>query len=80
MSFTSTVKNEVSKLEINEIEKIAELSAILANGAVLENNIIKITTENASVSRRIFSLIKDIYKVIPNIIVRRSLNFNKKYL
>ena len=80
MSFTSTVKNEVSKLEINEIEKIAELSAILANGAVLENNNIKITTENASVSRRIFSLIKDIYKVIPNIIVRRSLNFNKKYL
>ena len=80
MSFTSTVKNEVSKLEINEIEKIAELSAILSNGAVLEDNNIKITTENASVSRRIFSLIKDIYKVIPNIIVRRSLNFNKKYL
>ena len=80
MSFTSTVKNEVSKLELNEIEKIAELSAILSNGAVLENNNIKITTENASVSRRIFSLIKDIYKVIPNIIVRRSLNFNKKYL
>ena len=80
MSFTATVKNEVSKLEINEIEKIAELSAILSNGAVLENNNIKITTENASVSRRIFSLIKDIYKVIPNIIVRRSLNFNKKYL
>ena len=80
MSFTSTVKNEVSKLELNEIEKIAELSAILSNGAISENNNIKITTENASVSRRIFSLIKDIYKVIPNIIVRRSLNFNKKYL
>ena len=80
MSFTSTVKNEVSKLEINEIEKIAELSAILSNGAVIENNTIKITTENASVSRKIFSLIKDIYKIIPNIIVRRSLNFNKKYL
>ena len=26
MSFTSTVKNEVSKLEINEIEKIADLA------------------------------------------------------
>ena len=80
MSFTSTVKNEVSKLEINNIEKIAELSAILANNAILEDNIIKITTENASVSRRIFNLIKDLYHVIPNIIVRRSLNFNKKYL
>ena len=80
MSFTSTVKNEVSKLEINNVEKIAELEAILANGAILEDNIIKITTENASVSRRIFNLIKDIYHIIPNIIVRRSLNFNKKYL
>ena len=80
MSFTSAVKNEVSKLEINNIEKIAELNAILANNAILEDNIIKITTENASVSRRIFNLIKDLYHVIPNIIVRRSLNFNKKYL
>lgn len=80
MSFTSTVKNEVSKLEINNVEKIAELEAILANGAILEDNIIKITTENASVSRRIFNLIKDIYHIIPNIIVRRSINFNKKYL
>ena len=80
MSFTSTVKNEVSKLEINNVEKIAELEAILANGAILEENIIKITTENASVSRRIFNLIKDIYHIIPNIIVRRSLNFSKKYL
>ncbi len=80
MSFTSNVKNEVSKLEINEIEKIAELAAILANGAIEEENKIKITTENASVSRRIYSLIKDIYKIIPNIVVRRSLNFSKKYL
>ena len=80
MSFTSTVKNEVSKLEINNVEKIAELEAILANGSILEDNIIKITTENASVSRRIFNLIKDIHHIIPNIIVRRSLNFNKKYL
>ena len=80
MSFTATVKNEVSKLEINEVEKIAELSAIFSKGAIVENDNIKITTENASVSRRIFSLIKDIYKIIPNIIVRRSLNFNKKYM
>lgn len=80
MSFTSTVKNEVSKLEINYVEKIAELDAILANSVEEEDNIIKITTENASVSRRIFNLIKDIHHIIPNIIVRRSLNFNKKYL
>ena len=31
MSFTSVVKNEISKLEILELEKISELSAIVQN-------------------------------------------------
>ena len=80
MSFTGIVKNEVSKIDSNEFEKIAELNAILTNGAVIDNDIIKITTENASVARRIYNLIKDIYKFIPNIIVRKSLKFNKKLI
>ena len=80
MSFTGIVKNEVSKIDSNEFEKIAELNAILTNGAVIDNDIIKITTENASVARRIYNLIKDIYKFIPNIIVRKSLKINKKLI
>ena len=43
MSFTSTVKNEVSKIEINKLEKIAELSAIISNSATIDNDI-KIVT------------------------------------
>ena len=39
MSFTSIVKNEVSKLETNELEKIAELSAIISNGAIIDKEI-----------------------------------------
>ena len=70
MSFTSVVKNEVSKLEINEIEKIAELSAIISNGVII-NKEIKITTENASIARRIYNLIKDLYQINPLITVRR---------
>ena len=57
MSFTSIVKNEVSKLELEEIEKITELSALIKNTSVITNNI-KIVTENASVARRIFTLIR----------------------
>ena len=64
MSFTGIVKNEVSKIDSNEFEKIAELNAILTNGAVIDNDIIKITTENASVARRIYNLIKDIYRFV----------------
>lgn len=80
MSFTSVVKNEVSKLETIETENIAELSAIIRNiGQQLEDKI-KITTENASVARRIFNLIKEVYHTTPKITVRRGYNFNKNYI
>lgn len=70
MSFTSIVKNEVSKLETNELEKIAELSAIISNGAIIDKEI-KITTENASIARRIYNLAKDLYQINPLITIRR---------
>lgn len=76
MSFTSIVKSEVSKVEINELEKIAELSAILSTGAIIEKDI-KITTENASVARRIFNLIKDLYQINCLITVRKGINNQK---
>lgn len=79
MSFTSTVKNEVSKLDINEIDSITELSAIIKNTAVISNSI-TITTENASVARRIFSLVKDLFNYVSKITVRRGYNFNKNYI
>jgi DNA-binding transcriptional regulator WhiA len=47
MSYTSIVKNEVSKLDMVETENISELSAIIRNiGQIGEN--IKISSENAS--------------------------------
>ena len=39
MSFTSQVKNEISKLEIDEIEAITELSAILKNTSIIDKEI-----------------------------------------
>lgn len=79
MSFTSIVKNEISKLENVEAENISELSAIFRNIANIDNNI-KITTENASVARRIFLLIKETFFITPKIIVRKGYNFNKNYI
>lgn len=79
MSYTSIVKNEVSKLDMEETENIAELSAIVRNiGHISEN--IKIMSENVSVARRIFILIKELYHFNPKIIVRRGYNFNKNYI
>lgn len=75
MSFTSTIKDEVTRLEGNKLEYIAELSCILRNNAKIDEDII-ITVENNAVARRIFKLIKSIYDVTPAITVRKRYNFN----
>ncbi len=75
MSFTSTVKNEVSKLETIDSENISELSAIVRNISTFKDSL-KITTENASVARRIYELLKDTYDIHPKVSVRRGYNFH----
>ncbi len=79
MSFTSNVKNEISKLEITDIDVIAELSALLKTTSTISDKI-KVSTENASVARRIFNLVKRKYQVTPKITIRRGFNFNKSYI
>lgn len=80
MSFTSIVKNELSKLELNKLEAITELSAILKNNALIYKDAIKITTENSSVARHVFNLIKELYNINAKIIVRRGYNYQKNYI
>ena len=79
MSFTSIVKNEASKIELEESEKITELSALIFNLGRFNDDLV-ISTENASVARRIYNLVKEIYDVSPKITVRRGYNFKKSYL
>ena len=63
MSFTSNIKNEIATIQYGESENIAELSAILNIGAKIEDDKFEIFTENVSVARRIYTLIKDTYHV-----------------
>lgn len=79
MSFTSIVKNELSKLEIDKIDAISELSAIVRNN-VISSKFIKISTENASVARHIYKLFKDIYNISLKITVRQGYNYTKNYM
>ena len=79
MSFTSTVKNEVSKLDVMETERIAILSAILINSEFSKEKI-RISTENASVARLVFSLIKDLFSEYAKITVRQGYNYNKNLI
>ena len=79
MSFTSIVKNEVSKLDTQETESIALLSAILINSEITKDKI-KISTENSSVARLLFSLIKDNFNEYPKITIRKGYNYNKNLI
>ena len=72
MSFTATVKEEVSRLETTKLENISELSAIVRNTSIISNDNISIVLENNSVARRTFKLIKDIYNITPSITVRNK--------
>ena len=79
MSFTGIVKNEATKLEQSKNEKISEISAIIQN-ATLSKETIKITTENASVARLVFRILKELYQINAKIIVRKGYNYSKNYL
>ncbi len=79
MSFTGEIKTELSKLNLDRLEAISQLSGILRNSMTLYNGI-KITTENSSVARCVFNLVKNIYGVNALITVRHGYNYNKHYL
>ena len=76
MSFTSEVKEEVTKLDLDNADKISELSGIMQNNY----NEIKIQTESNSVARRVYSLIKDLFNVSAKVTLRRGYTYNKKIL
>lgn len=77
MSFSTNIKNEISNIMYSKAESMSELSAILNIGADLKKDSFSILTENPSVARRIYKLIKDLYHV--NIIMdKENLNRNRK--
>ncbi|MDD3187418.1 MAG: DNA-binding protein WhiA [Bacilli bacterium] len=79
MSFTKEVKEEVIKHSIEEIAKISLFSAIVSTNQI-EKDKIKITTENASLARYIFSTIKEILQITPQVTVRNGYNYHKNYI
>lgn len=71
MSFSTDIKNEVTRLDSSREELISELSAIVRNSAVIGDSVV-ITIENNSVARRIFKLFKNVYDITPIITVRKK--------
>ncbi len=80
MSFSTEVKKEITKIETTKTEYIAELSAFIRNNAYIDDELIRIYTENSSIARRVFTLFKEIYQIQCKITVRRNFNFKKNYI
>lgn len=63
MSYTSNIKNEICNIDYSDSEMMSELSAILNIGVKIYDDRFEIYSENVSVARRIYKLLKDIYHI-----------------
>ena len=79
MTYTTRIKEEISKTVLSENEKICELSGFIRFGAQLKNSIV-ITLENASIARRIYKEVKEIFGVCPKITIRNQRRFRIKQI
>lgn len=78
MSFTTTIKDEVTKIETERVESLAEVAAFIRyNGKVNEDSI-ELYIENNSVARRMFNLIKRLYKINITLTIRTQKRFQTK--
>ena len=77
MTFSGKIKEEISKIDIDKIEAISELSGIFCANADIKLYSIKVQTENLNAANRIFKIVKDVYDVTSNITVKKNYNFKK---
>ena len=75
MTFTTMLKEEIAKNDFNIVEARYELVAFLNCLGKFSKDELIITMENASVARRIYKEIKEIYKVSPSITIRMQKRF-----
>ncbi|NBD28326.1 DNA-binding protein WhiA [Paenibacillus glycinis] len=81
MSFAGQTKKELTLIEADACCELAELSALIRmNGSVSLSSrkvILDISTENAAIARRIYSLIKKQFAVHTELLVRKKMRLKK---
>ncbi len=82
MSYAAETKKELtSTFEENESGKVAELSALIRmNGSVQltsQKVVLEIMTENAAIARKIFTLIKAVFGITAELMVRKKMRLKK---
>ncbi|MNZ97309.1 Sporulation transcription regulator WhiA [compost metagenome] len=81
MSFAAQTKKELTLIEADSCCERAELSALIRmNGSVSVSSrkvVLDISTENAAIARRIYSLIKKHFEVHVELLVRKKMRLKK---
>jgi len=80
MSFSTDVKNEITRLDNTNLENAALLSAYIRQNAYIDNDVIRVHTENAAICRYLFKIVKSLYDVTSKITVRKNFNFKKSFI
>lgn len=81
MSFAAQTKKELTLMESEQCCEKAELSALLRmNGAVQVSSqkiVLDVSTENAAIARRIYTLLKKTFQVHTELLVRKKMRLKK---
>ena len=80
MTFTTMIKEEISRQELDDISALALLSSFIRFNGNIKNNKITLTMENAKVARLIYKTIKATFMVSPKIIIRVQKRFRVKQI
>ena len=80
MTFTTQIKEEITKEENNNIEDITSLCTYLKFNATLEEDKMTVMVVNASVARWIFKLLKTNYNVLIKLTTRTMKRFKARNL
>ncbi|MUV39096.1 putative sporulation transcription regulator WhiA [Lentibacillus sp. JNUCC-1] len=81
MSFASEIKKELTGVDVKNCCAQAELAAIIRmNGAISlskQRYVLDVQTENAAIARRIYTLIKTLYDLPVELLVRKKMKLKK---
>ena len=80
MTFTTRLKEEITKNDISVLESLVELSSFIRFSARIKKDKITLIMENASVARRIYKDIKNNFSVNIKITIRNQKRFRIKQI
>jgi len=81
MSFASEIKKELTGIEVEDCCTYSELTALIRMNGVLsvskEDYTLDVQTENAAIARRIYTLVKSVYDMPVELLVRKKMKLKK---